>query len=150
MRINFHFNETVARLPNRVKLKTFLNTMFEHAQLNLQEVHFIFCTDVYLLKVNRDFLQHNDYTDIITFSLAEPGEPIIGEVYISIDRVKENAKILNIPFQTELHRIIFHGVLHLCGYKDKNPYDKRYMTEAEDRTLSNYFASVPRETYRKM
>jgi probable rRNA maturation factor len=91
------------------------------------------------LQVNRDFLRHDYYTDIITFDLSDgPQAPISGEIYISVDRVRDNAQRLGTTVKEELHRVIFHGALHLCGYKDKKPADAKAMRAAEDRWLSVY------------
>ena len=95
------------------------------------EVSFIFCSDEYLLDVNKKFLDHNYYTDVITFDYVE-GDLISGDIFISLDRVTENAKTLNLPVSDELNRIMVHGVLHLLGYKDKSKKDKDLMTERED------------------
>ncbi len=95
------------------------------------EVSFIFCSDEYLLDVNKKFLDHDYYTDVITFDYVE-GDLISGDIFISLDRVTENAKTLNLPVSDELNRIMVHGVLHLLGYKDKSKKDKDLMTERED------------------
>lgn len=103
------------------------------------ELSYVFCTDEYLLTINRDFLQHDYYTDIITFELSEPGQPVMGEIYISIDRVRDNAKIHQESFQRELHRVIFHGALHLCGYRDKTKKEQEEMRRKENEYLKRYF-----------
>ena len=100
---------------------------------------YIFCTDAYLLGINKQFLKHNFYTDIITFNLANKKAPIQGEIYISMDRVKENAQIHQTTYKEELHRVIFHGALHLCGHKDKLPGHVKKMRKAEDSYLATYF-----------
>jgi rRNA maturation RNase YbeY len=101
---------------------------------------FIFCSDDYLLKINQDFLKHNYYTDIITFDLSEPGTNIIsGDIYISVDTVRDNAQRFNTSIVRELHRVIFHGILHLCGYSDKTKAQQLIMREMEDKYLELYF-----------
>ena len=95
------------------------------------EISFIFCSDEYLLDVNRKYLDHDYYTDVITFDYVE-GEMVSGDIFISLDRVSENARNLNLSFLEELDRIMVHGVLHLLGYKDKSKKDKILMTERED------------------
>lgn len=105
----------------------------------MREIHYIFCSDDYLLEINRQHLQHDYYTDIITFGLSDPGQPIQAEVYISIDRVRDNARQLNYSIKEELHRVVFHGALHLCGYKDKRAKDQRIMRKMEDKYLRLYF-----------
>ncbi len=86
----------------------------------MAELQYIFCSDAYLLDINREYLQHDFFTDIITFDLSEKGQPINAEIYISVERVRDNAANYNSSFRKEIHRVIFHGVLHLCGYKDKS------------------------------
>lgn len=105
----------------------------------LKSLTYIFCSDEYLLEINRSHLKHNYYTDIITFDLSETPEAITGEIYISTDRVRDNAETLCVTLKEELHRVIFHGALHLCGYKDKTPKDAKAMRAAEDRSLHAYF-----------
>ncbi|WP_366206997.1 rRNA maturation RNase YbeY [Flavihumibacter sp. CACIAM 22H1] len=113
--------------------------LFKKEKKSLELLNYIFCTDEYLLDINRSFLQHDYYTDIITFELAEKGEPTQGEVYISIDRVRDNAKLHGQSFQRELHRVIFHGALHLCGYRDKTKKEETLMRQKEEEYLSYYF-----------
>ena len=141
------FYSITGKLPltSRLKLKLFLLELFKKEKTALSSLHYIFCTDDYLLKINQEFLQHDFFTDIITFNLAGKKAPVEGEVYISIDRVRENAKTLAIPFPQELHRVIFHGALHLCGYKDKKKVDIVEMRKSENSCLSAYF-NVPRGT----
>ena len=135
--IRFHLLQSF-RLTNRTKLKAFIIHIFKKEKQPLDSLDFIFCSDQYLLKINQDFLKHDYYTDIITFELSPSGQPTTGEIYISIDRVKENATTHNDSFTNELHRIIFHGVLHLCGYKDKSAVAKALMTKKENYYLANY------------
>lgn len=99
------------------------------------ELLYFFCTDKYLLGINRTFLKHNTYTDIITFDYSAQ-KTISGEIYISIERVKENAAIYKQPFNKELKRVIIHGALHLCGYSDKTEGLKKKMRQKEDDALS--------------
>jgi len=104
----------------------------------LGSLNYIFCTDRKLLEINRRFLKHDFYTDIITFDLSEEPGKISGEVYISVDRVKDNAKRMGESFSAEIHRVIFHGALHLCGYGDKREVEKRKMREREDHYITKY------------
>jgi rRNA maturation RNase YbeY len=113
--------------------------LFKKEGKKLEDIHYIFCSDDYLLEINRQHLQHDYYTDIITFGLSQPGQPILAEVYISIDRVKDNAGQFQVPLKEELHRVIFHGALHLCGYKDKRFKDQQLMRKMEDKYLKLYF-----------
>jgi probable rRNA maturation factor len=142
--ICFHAINGYLNLRKRTKLKSFITNLFKAEKIILEELHYIFCSDEYLLNINQLFLNHDTYTDIITFNLANSGEPIISDIYISTDRVKENAALLHTSFSLELHRVIFHGALHLCGYRDKSKVDKDIMRQKEDFYLSQYF--VPRET----
>ena len=127
-------------LKQRNRLKSFLASTAISAKRPLWSLNIIFCSDEHLLGINRDYLQHDYYTDIITFDLSPSSKsPLEAELYISIDRVKENASILGQPFYRELHRVIFHGLLHLLGYKDKLTKDQTLMREMEDRLLAEYF-----------
>lgn len=112
--------------------------MFKKEGKKLESINYIFSTDKAVLEINRQFLSHDFYTDIITFDLSESSS-IKAEIYISIDRVKDNAVQMKIPFKQELLRVLFHGVLHLCGYKDKNKTETMQMREMENFYLSKYF-----------
>lgn len=136
--VDFHFLEA-ASLKDRQILKTFLRSIFKREGTKLESLRYIFCSDKYLLGINRQYLNHNDYTDIITFNLSDSPASVNGEIYISVDRVKENAQKFNTSFRQELHRVIFHGALHLCGYKDKSSKDERLMREKENQYLALYF-----------
>jgi len=139
MAVQFFFNASLIKLSERRRLKLFINQLFKEERMLFSSLSYVFCSDQYLLSINREFLQHDDYTDIITFCLSGASEPVEGEIYISTDRVKDNAISIGTSFNNELHRVIFHGALHLCGYKDKKPSDKRKMTDAEDKYLQLYF-----------
>jgi probable rRNA maturation factor len=136
--VSFHFAEKVS-LNNRTDLKEFIITIFKREKKKPGELSFVFCSDSYLLEINKQYLKHNFYTDIITFDLSIEPTLIVGEIYISIDRVKDNAQNFNASFKEELHRVIFHGVLHLCGYKDKTEEEERRMRKMEDKYLKLYF-----------
>lgn len=99
------------------------------------DISLIFCSDEYLLEMNRTHLDHDYYTDIITFDYTE-NQFVSGDLFISIDRVRENASDFNVSFVHELHRVIIHGVLHLCGYKDKSDEDEKLMRSKENDALS--------------
>jgi len=137
--VHFHFLKGGNSLSNRSNLKSFIASLFKKEKKRLEDIHYVFCSDDYLLEINRQHLQHDYYTDIITFGLSDAGQPIKAEVYISIDRVKDNARQFKIPIKEELHRVIFHGALHLCGYKDKRVKDQALMREMEDKYLGLYF-----------
>ena len=98
------------------------------------EIAYIFCSDEYIIDVNRKFLNHDYYTDVITFDYSE-GKKISGDIFISLDTVKTNAEAFNQDYYNELERIIIHGILHLCGFKDKEPNDKEEMTYQEDEAI---------------
>ena len=102
----------------------------------IKEINYIFCSDEYLLQLNQGFLNHKTLTDIITFDNSEGKNGLEGEIYISIERVQENAIKFNNEFEDELHRVMIHGVLHLIGYKDKKPSEKALMRKKEEACLS--------------
>jgi rRNA maturation RNase YbeY len=135
--IRFHFLEKISLKDRRI-LKTTLAALFKKEKKKLAELHYIFVSDDRLLEINRQFLQHDFYTDIITFPLSEPGQPISGEIYISVDRVRENAREFGGTVKEELLRVIFHGALHLCGYKDKTTPQQREMRQLEEKYLALY------------
>jgi rRNA maturation RNase YbeY len=135
----FALNE-VYWLKNRRNLKKYLPFIFVSEGFKLESLNLILCSDEYLLEVNKQYLQHNYYTDIITFSMSESNELISGELYISIERVIDNASQLKISKIIELHRVIFHGCLHLCGYGDKTDAEIAIMRQKEDYYLDKYFS----------
>ena len=135
----FNADKRVA-LNNRNNLKVFLTALLhKEGKRELEYLSFIFCSDNYLLKKNKEFLQHDFYTDILTFDLSSNKKTLTAEIYISVDRVKENAQNIRVPFNIELHRVIFHGVLHLCGLKDKTKPQQAMMREMEDLYIDSYF-----------
>ncbi|MEO6357999.1 MAG: rRNA maturation RNase YbeY [Ferruginibacter sp.] len=139
MAVQFFFIDVAVTLNERRRLKQFIKEIFIERKRSLIKLSVIFCSDDYLLTINKNFLQHDYYTDIITFNLSDNSLVIDGEIYISVDRVRENANINTVTITNELHRIIFHGVLHLCGFKDKSKTDRLLMTQKEDATLHRYF-----------
>ena len=138
MTISFNKADATATLKNRVALKSFIEKSVKKEGLSIESLNYVFCSDKYLLEINKQFLDHNYYTDIISFDLSEVSGQLIGEVYISVDRVKDNAKTHGASFTEELLRVIFHGALHFCGYKDKKPADVKKMRQMEDLWLSAY------------
>jgi probable rRNA maturation factor len=138
MSISFNQADSKVTLANRVALKSFIEKRVKKEGFSIETLTYVFCSDKYLLKMNKDFLSHNYYTDIISFDLSETPGNLIGEVYISVDRVKDNAKTHGTTLKEELHRVIFHGALHFCGYKDKKPADTIKMRQMEDRWLAAY------------
>jgi len=140
MIISFFFPESkVPALKERTKLKAFINKLFKKEGFKLGELSYVFCSDEYLLTLNQQHLQHDYYTDILTFDLSSSKKEIEGEIYISIDRVRDNAENHDKTFINELHRVIFHGALHLCGYKDKTTAQEKIMRQKEDEWLALYF-----------
>ncbi len=136
-KVCFFFQGVKPGLTNRTELKRYIQSVFKKEGRELGFINYIFCTDRALLEINRQFLSHDFYTDIITFNLSE-SKIIQAEIYISTDRVKENAFQLGVSFKSELHRVIFHGVLHLCGYKDKTKEQKEEMRGIEEFYIKHY------------
>lgn len=143
-KVRFYFLQRNFSLADRSSLKRFIETVFKKEGRRLQTLNYIFCSDAYLLSVNREFLQHDFYTDILTFDLSEPGQPINAEIYISVDRVKDNAINYDSSFKKELNRVIFHGALHLCGYKDKKPSEAKIIRKMEDKYLELFCGTFRR------
>lgn len=117
-----------------MKLKNWVKIIIEQHQKSLGEVNFVFCSDEYLHKMNVEYLQHDTLTDIITFDYCD-GNTVSGDLFISIDRVKDNASDLKIKLTDELHRVMIHGVLHLIGFKDKSQQDAATMRSQEEKSL---------------
>jgi probable rRNA maturation factor len=136
--IKFFFLTQDITLRNRNKLKKYLGGLIRKEGRKVGFVNYIFCSDNYLLEMNKQYLRHDYYTDIITFDLSVDPKIIEAEIYISIDRVNDNSKHLKIPFKSEIHRVIFHGALHLCGYRDKKESEIIRMREKENYYLANY------------
>jgi len=123
-------------------LSSFIDNQIKKTTKKTAALQYVFVSDDALLQMNQQFLQHDTFTDIITFDLSESPDKIIGEIYISIDRVTENANKFSTAYTAELHRVIFHGALHLCGYKDKTKADKETMRAMEDKWLKAYLQVV--------
>src|SRR5690554_2100560 len=135
-KIHFFTEDIEFKLKNKTHLKKWIIDSVEAESSFVGELNFIFCSDEYLLKINQEYLNHDTYTDIITFDNSEEKGEISGDIFISAERVSENASQFKIDLQTELHRVIIHGVLHLIGFLDKTPHDKALMTSKEDQYLS--------------
>jgi len=134
--IQFFTESVIYSLPQKTKIRNWIKTSIEKEGYKLQELNFIFCSDDYLLSINQQYLNHDTYTDIITFDNSEIDKLIISDIFISIDRIKENAQTFNTTLFNELCRILIHGVLHLLGYKDKSKAAKALMTAKEDEYLA--------------
>lgn len=133
----FNFNSQDIFLPklNYKLVKSWLQSIAKSEDVDIKRMNYIFCSDSYILKVNQDYLQHDYYTDIITFDLSE-SKAIESDIYISVDRVKENAIEFKSNTETELLRVIAHGLLHLIGYNDKSKDEQIIMRKKEEACLS--------------
>ena len=129
------FSETAFNLQNSEEVASWISAIISNENFEEGEVSYIFCDDEYLHKLNLEFLKHDTLTDIISFDNSL-GNQINGDIFISVERVKENANSFNTSFENELHRVIIHGVLHYCGYKDKTKKDTDLMRIKEDAALS--------------
>jgi len=140
--IYFHYLTPPFFFPDRTAIKLFLASIFKKHQKKIECVNYIFCLDKYLLTLNNKYLNHNTYTDIITFDLSK-GKQIVADVYISVDRARENGNSFRVSFNNEILRLLIHGALHLCGFADKTVIEKQRMTRLENQYLKQY---VSRET----
>lgn len=140
MPARFYEQDINAKLKDKRRLSAFLDDLVHrHLEVKRCSLNYIFCTDEHLLQINKQFLDHDTFTDIITFDLSEGENDLTGEIYISVERVQENAAKFSTTYEQELHRVIFHGALHLCGFKDKKEADKKEMRRQEDLCLVGYF-----------
>lgn len=137
MKTQFFFQSPVS-LKERTRLKSFLSNLIKKENSHIDTLNIIFCSDRYLLEINKNYLQHDYYTDIITFELPHDSQKTV-ELYISIDRIKQNSIDFQSTIKNELHRVIFHGILHICGFSDKKTKDKVIMTQKENEYLKKYF-----------
>ncbi len=136
-KIHFFEEETDFKLKNKKHLRHWIEQTILSENHILKEINFIFCSDAYLLKINQDYLQHDTYTDIITFDNSVKEKELVSDIFISIERVTENALVYNITLLEELYRVMIHGTLHLLGYKDKSAKEKKLMTDKENFYLTN-------------
>jgi len=130
--ISFFEEDIPFKLKNKAQVRQWITDTIIAEGYKLKELSYIFCSDVYLLQINQQYLDHDTYTDIITFDNSEEEGRIIGDIFISIDRIRENALKFNVSETDELHRVIVHGALHLLGYEDKSAGGKENMTQKED------------------
>ena len=136
-KITFHSEGVPYVLPNKALFRRWITeTALSHGK-RLGELAFVFCSDDYLLEMNKQYLNHDYFTDIITFDYAD-GDVIAGDIFISVDRVEDNACKNLVDKKAEMQRVVIHGVLHLCGYKDKQKEDSQKMRKLEDLALSKY------------
>ncbi len=138
-KVFFFYQGINLKIPNKIKLTNFIESIFEAEKKNLKFINYIFCSDKFLLSVNKKYLNNSYYTDTISFNLSDTKNEIIAEVYISIPRIKENSKLYTTSFKSELHRVVFHGTLHICGYSDKKKSEKVLMLKKENKYLELFF-----------
>ncbi len=130
--IHFFSEDISFNLKQKIRLRNWIDETIESEKFKLKELNFIFCSDNYLLSINQQYLNHNTFTDIITFDNGDEGGHIVGDIFISIDRVRENAISYHVREEDELHRVMIHGTLHLLGYPDKGKEAKAIMTAKEN------------------
>lgn len=134
--ISFFSEDIEYTLKEKAKVREWIQkAILKEGFKRVGDLNFIFCSDEYLLEINKEYLNHDTYTDIVTFDSSEQEETIAGDIFISIDRVKENAIKFNVSERDETHRVIIHGVMHLCGYPDKKKEDRERMTAKENEYL---------------
>ncbi len=146
MPVSFHTQSISFKIKQSRLLKQWVKAVVEQQGKHLGEVSYVFCSDEYLLEMNREHLQHDYYTDIITFDYGQ-GQVVSGDLFISIDRVRDNADNERVAFEEELHRVMIHGILHLLGFKDKKKEEQEVMRLEENQALVLFTAlNVPRGT----
>lgn len=136
--IHFHTEDIKFVFKNKTEIKQWITSVAKGKKRKVGDLSFVFCSDDFLLRLNKEYLNHDTLTDIITFDYSKDDNqlPISGDIYISIDRIRENAVKFNKSFENELHRVIIHGTLHLLGYADKTKAAKLEMTKQEDIALN--------------
>ncbi|UZO81840.1 rRNA maturation RNase YbeY [Aquimarina sp. ERC-38] len=139
--IEFFYHDVDFELNNTNEYASWILEIGKSEGKEIGDINFIFCTDEYLLNINKEFLSHNTYTDIITFDY-KMGEELNGEIYISIERVQENAEVYNIDFTHELKRVMSHGILHMCGYEDRTDDDKSQMRKLENDKINLFHVEL--------
>lgn len=133
--VHFFTEDLKYTLKKKTLLKAWIKALIEKEGYSLQELTFILCSDEYLLRINQQYLNHDTYTDVITFDNSEVFKMIAGDIFISLERIQENAKTFKHTVADELYRVMAHGTLHLLGYKDKGKAAKTLMTAKEDEAL---------------
>lgn len=139
--IYFHTEAIPFRLKKSAELKTWIQRIIKARKKTPGNINFIFCSDRYLLELNKKYLKHDYFTDIITFNQSDDERVISGDIYISVERVRENAATARHPADDELHRVMIHGILHLLGYNDKSASEKKKMRQKEDEYLKLLIAA---------
>ena len=135
---NFFFETKNLKIKNKKKVRSLVKSLCLKENKKLGFINCVFCSDEYLKGVNKKYLKHDYYTDIITFDHKEKEDNVEGDLYISLERIKENAKNFGVKTEEELIRVIIHGLLHLIGYKDKSKKEKMIMTQKENKYISLY------------
>ena len=138
MAILFFEEDITYSLKEKNKYKQWLKSIAEEEGYKIKELNYIFCSDEYLYQINLDYLNHKTYTDIITFDNSENKNSIEGDIFISIERIKENAQKEHVLFEKELQRVLSHGLLHLMGYKDKSEAEKAIMRHKEELAINHF------------
>lgn len=136
MAIHFFTEDITYSIIKPRKTVSWIKAVIKKEKASLSEINYIFCSDKYLLSLNQQFLNHNTLTDIITFNNSTQEGVLKADIYISVERVKENADKFKVLFENEIHRVMIHGVLHLLGFKDKRPAEKALMRKKEEACLS--------------
>lgn len=139
MKVKFHYDIEKFRLRQSKLIKKVIGRIISDAGLRAGKVNVIMTSDQKLYEINKEFLGHDYYTDIITFNY-DHGKTVNGEIYISVERVKENAGVYSVPFYSEIRRVVFHGFLHLCGYDDRTEAQRRKMSDLEEMYLALSYA----------
>jgi len=130
-KVFFHAADRSIPIKSRAAIKSLIYKLFKKERIVIDQISFIFCSDEYLLKINEQYLHHSYYTDVIAFCLSTNG-PVAGEIYLSTERIKENAKTYGETYEIELLRVMIHGALHICGYRDKTVNQKNEMRLKEN------------------
>jgi probable rRNA maturation factor len=138
MAINFFQEDITFKLPNKLKIKQWIKHIAAEEGYQITDLNYIFCSDEYLYQINLSYLNHATYTDIITFDNSEEEKKLEGDIFISIERVRENATIQKLTFENEILRVLAHGLFHLCGFKDKSKEEEKVMRQKEDESISKF------------
>ncbi len=143
LNVFFHYLDRKPLFTDKIKIRQFVQHIFKKEKVIIERIDYIFCSDDYLLEINKKFLKQDYYTDVIAFNLSDSSAKLKGEIYISSDRIKENAFDLKIKSKEEFLRVIIHGALHLCGYTDKSKKEADLM-----RVLENKYLLLFKATYK--
>ena len=134
-KVHFNYADRKLNIPNKTSIKDFVELLFKKENKELSNINYVFCSDDYLLEINKASLNHDYYTDIITFDYVK-GKTISGDIFVSLPRIFDNAETLSKDFDSEFFRVLAHGILHLCGYKDKTDEEISEMRNKEDYYLN--------------